>query len=269
MILSEYIDELQERGELTFRLPEAMEAAGLSRAAFYNAASRLKKSGRLIRPRQGFYVIVRLEDRAAGGPPPIHYIHQLMDYLGLEYYVGLISAAQMYGAAHQAPQALQVVTVSRLRPVREGRAEVRFILDRDAGRTPCTLQKTPAGYVRVSTPEGTAVDLVRYARRAGGMGNAAGILAELAGSGRLDPEKLRQAAAGRGELSAGQRLGYLLERLGFSRLASPLAGWVEDRRAGWIPLIAAAPIGGAAYVRRWRVQVNGEIELDSALQGSK
>ncbi len=269
MTLSEYIDELQGRGELTFRLSRALEDTGLSRAAFYNAASRLKKSGRLIRPRQGFYVIVRLEDRAVGGPPPVHYIHQLMDYLGLDYYVGLLSAAGIYGAAHQAPQALQVVTVSRLRPIREGRAPVRFILDRAAGQTPCALQKTPAGYVRVSTPEGTAVDLVRYARRVGGMGHASGILAEPADSGRLDPEKLLGAAAGRGELAAGQRLGHLLESMGFSRLTPPLAGWVKGQDAGRIPLIASAAVRGASYDPRWRVQVNGEIELDSALRGEE
>ena len=67
------------------------------------------------------------------------------------YYVGLLSGAELHGAAHQ-----------RLRPVVVGRNRIRFFLKKDLARTPVELVKTTSGRMRVSTPEATALDLVRF-----------------------------------------------------------------------------------------------------------
>jgi hypothetical protein len=60
----------------------------------------------------------------------------------------------------------------------------------------------------VSTPEATAVDLVGYQHRAGGLAAVATVLAELAE--QIDPEKF-PIAAGTAPVAWVQRLGYLLE----------------------------------------------------------
>jgi len=253
MNLSGYIDDLQSRGVMTFTLPEALHTIGITEAAFYNAVSRLKKAGRLIRPRQGFYVIVRLEDRVVGGPPPSHYIHQLMEYLDRRYYIGLISAAAMHGAAHQAPQVLQVVTTSRLRPIRAGRAHVQFVVNRNIDRVSAMLLKTPTGYVRVSTPEATAVDVVHYSEQAGGLDNVSNILIELAEEKDLDPEKLFQAASRTHDRATAQRLGYLMDSLGFYPTVSILADWIGRQKATRIPLLASGRRNNVVHNRRWQV----------------
>ena len=262
MKLSDYIDNLQSRGVITFTLPEALHSTGITEAAFYNAVSRMKKAGRLIRPRQGFYVIVRLEDKTAGGPPPSHYIHQLMEYLGREYYIGLTSAAAMHGASHQVPQILQVVTTSRLRPIREGRAPIHFLVSHNIHQASTMILKTPAGYVQVSTPEATAVDIVHYSKQAGGINNTSNILIDLAEECELGPEKLFQAASGMHDRATAQRLGYLLESLGFYRSVSLLADWLDKQKVTRIPLLASGPRKNIVHNRKWHVLVNYEISPD-------
>ncbi|MEA1927505.1 MAG: type IV toxin-antitoxin system AbiEi family antitoxin [Candidatus Auribacterota bacterium] len=262
MNLSGYIDNLQSRGVMTFTLLEALHSTGITEAAFYNAVSRLKKAGRLIRPRQGFYVTVRLEDKTAGGPPPSHYIHQLMEYLDREYYIGLTSAAAMHGASHQAPQVLQVVTTSRLRPIREGRAPIYFFSSHNIDQTPTMLLKTPAGYVRVSTPEATAVDIVHYAKQAGGLDNISNILIELAEENKLAPDKLFQAASRMRDRATAQRLGYLLDSLGFYRSVSTLADWFGKQKVSRIPLLTSGRRHNVVHNRRWHILDNHDISPD-------
>jgi len=67
--MSQYLDDLATNGRSTFSKKEAMAAIGLSSAAFLSAAARRKKKERLVSPRQGFYLLLRPEDRPAGAPP--------------------------------------------------------------------------------------------------------------------------------------------------------------------------------------------------------
>ena len=76
-----------------------------------NTKSLIEK-GRVYSAWRGFYVIVPDEHALKGFVPPIEYIESLMAYTGHKYYVGLLSAAAIYGAGHQQPQILTVVTDS-------------------------------------------------------------------------------------------------------------------------------------------------------------
>jgi len=62
--------------------------------------------------RQGFYVIIPPEYSKQGIIPPYLYIDDLMKSLDKPYYVGLLSAAALYGAAHQQPTGYTVITQS-------------------------------------------------------------------------------------------------------------------------------------------------------------
>lgn len=64
--LDHYLDELLYGGRACFSREEALEALGLSSAAFIAAANRLAKKRRLVSPHRGFYLILRPEDRGAG-----------------------------------------------------------------------------------------------------------------------------------------------------------------------------------------------------------
>src|SRR5713226_4386183 len=232
--LSDFVTQLQASGRYTFRRHEALAALGVSTIALQSAARRLATKGRIVAPRRGFYVIVPVEYSRAGAPPPSWFIDDLMAFHGHPYYVGLLSAAALHGAAHQQPQEFQVVTDTTLRPITVGRTRIRFFLKWRFSGTPTTEIKTETGTMRVSTPEATALDLVRYMGRAGQLGNVATVLAEL--SERINPERLVQAARGEVELSVVQRLGFLVEHFVSPGVAAPLASWLATKRARPVPL---------------------------------
>ncbi len=258
--LSDFVDSLQERGHYTFSRNDALAAMGVSPVALKRAAERLKAKRRLATPRRGFYTIVPLEYRQSGAPPAASFIDQLMRFHDTPYYVGLLSAAELHGAAHQKPQEFQVFAAEQLRPLSVGRNRIRFFLKKELERTPVDLVKTPSGSIRVSTPEATALDLVRYYDRAGHLNHVATVLAELAE--KIDPQKLVQAAEADGELAAAQRLGYLLELVGAAKVVSKLAKWLDGHSPR--PVMLRPDIAGKEITRdaRWRVIVNDKVEPD-------
>ncbi len=257
--LAELVDALQASGVYVFRREEGLAALDVSEVAFKNAARRLAAKGRIVAPRRGFLVIVPLEYRAAGAPPPSWFIADLMAFHGQPYYVGLLSAAALHGAAHHQPQQFQVLTDRPLRPARTGRLEIHFFTKRHLRATPTSDVKTETGSMRVSTPEATALDLVRYPTNAGGLGHVATVLTELAEA--VDGERLVAAAEGE-ELSIAQRLGFLLERVGAVAVAGPLGRWIAERRPRPVLL---RPTGGSKSAGRsspWQVIVNQTVEPD-------
>lgn len=257
--LAEFVDALQERGRYTFSREEALAALGSTPIALKRAAERLKAKRRLATPRRGFYTIVPLEYRQSGAPPADSFIDQLMRFHGVPYYVGLLSAAEIHGAAHQRPQEFQVLAAQQLRPITVGRNRIRFFLKKDLERTPVESVKTASGQMRVSTPEATALDLVRFHDRVGHLSHVATVLAELAE--KLDGARLVQAAEAGRESASAQRLGYLLERVGAGKTAAKLAKWIERRDPKTVLLVSGNP-AEAERDSRWRVIANQELELD-------
>lgn len=257
--LAEYVDGLQARGQYAFTSDEALHALGCSRDAFKLAASRQKAKGRIVSPRRGLHVIVPVEYRSAGGPPADWYIDALMAFHGQPYYVGLLSAAALHGASHQQPQELQVVTSSPLRSVVAGRARIRFFQRAGVEQVRVVLVKTYTGSVRVSTPEATALDMVRYPHASGGLGNVATVLGELAE--RMVPEQMA-AVMQRAEAAHVQRLGYLLELSGQEPLTAPLAAWVAKHATKTYRLRPDLPAGDGELSQRWRLLINETVEMD-------
>jgi predicted transcriptional regulator of viral defense system len=259
--LRAYLDVLQASGRYTFTRVEAAKALGLSDIALKNALWRLARTGRVASPRRGFYAIVPPEYRVAGSLPAAWFIRDLMEYLGRPYYVGLLTAASLHGAAHQAPQEFQVVTDRPFGVIEIGRVRIRFVKKVHLPRTPTIGVKTPTGEMRTSTPEATALDLVRYPEHCGGLSNVATVLQELAE--RLDGAELVRVAEADGEVAYAQRLGYLLDRAGRQEVARALAEWVDARSPRVTPLSPGAAITGAKRDARWRVAVNEEVDLEA------
>jgi predicted transcriptional regulator of viral defense system len=258
--LSDFIDRLQSSGRYSFTREEAISALGVSPVALQAAARRLAAKGRIVAPRRGFYVVVPVEYRSAGAPPPSWFVDDLMEFHGHPYYVGLLSAAALHGAAHQQPQEFQVVTDTVLRPISVGRTRFRFFMKRHHAKTPTALVKTETGSIKVSTPEATALDLVRYIGKAGQLGNVATVLSELAE--RINPDRLVEAARSEVELSVVQRLGYLLERFAAPATAAPLAKWLATQRPRPVPLRPERHPKATEKDQRWLVLVNERVEAD-------
>ena len=255
-----FLDDLQAQGRYSFTDAEARDAVTSSPRAAAEALRRLRADGRVATPRKGFDVIVPPEYREAGCPPASWFIDDLMRFTGRPYYVALLSAAAVHGAAHQQPMRFQVVTDRPMRPAGAGRVRIEFHVSRDAEAAPVVRVQTDTGYMRVSTPEATAFDLVRFPEASGGLGNVATVLADLSEAMRSDA--LRGLATGRPTPEV-QRLGYLLDLIGRQQLADPLARALAARRVRPVLLDPGAKDGPRdAGPPPWRVVSNETIDLD-------
>ena len=210
-------------------------------------------------PFRGFHLVVPPEYRTLRCLPADQFVPQLMEHLGLAYYAGLLSAASLHGAAHQAPMVFQTVVADNRPEIRCGRVRVEFVARRNVTEIPTVQKNTLRGVLRVSTPEATAFDLVGYPRHVGGLSNVATILSELAEN--MDAEKLL-AESERSPLPWSQRLGYLLERVEAANLAVALARHVAVHAKEYVPLRSRMSITRASRDTRWRLLVNEAVEAD-------
>ncbi len=259
MDISSYIDSLAARGRYHFTTAEAVAALGSSPVAARAAIRRLREKARLAMPFRGFHLIVPPEYRSLGCLPADQFVPQLMEHLGLAYYAGLLSAASLHGAAHQAPMVFQAIVADSRPNIRCGRVRVAFVARGNVSEVPTVEKNTLRGVLRVSTPEATAFDLVGYPGHAGGLSNVATILSELAED--MDAAKLL-AETERSPLPWTQRLGYLLERVEAASLAAPLLELVAARAKEYVPLRTRKPVARASRDARWRLLVNEAVEAD-------
>jgi predicted transcriptional regulator of viral defense system len=257
--LASFVDELQAKGMYWFLPNDAKEKIGNSNVAIEAAIRRLRKKGRLVVPRKGFIVIVPLEHRIAGSPPATWFIDDLMNDLDQPSYVGLLSAAEIRGAAHQRPMVFQVITDRPNRPSRAGRNRIEFHMSSRAVEMPATREKSETGTFRVSTPEATALDLVRFTGAAGGLSNVATVLTEL--SENMTSENLLKSV-GLAMLPEVQRLGYLLELVGSLDLSKSLHGWLANKPTRKVALLNRAPRRTGTLNERWKIIENVTVEPD-------
>lgn len=255
----QYLDRLATSGRYHFTSREARSSLGVSAAAAKLALNRLARQKLIASPARGFYVIVPPEYRSLGCLPGEQFIPALMNCLDLPYYVGLLSAAQYHGAAHQRPQELQVFLGRKRRPIVCGKVRVAFLVRKRVRDVPVQTFTTPRGAVLVSTPEATALDLVGYQDRAGGLDLVATVLAELAE--RISPDKL-PAAAGTAPIAWAQRLGYLLERAGAGDKTAALKTYVRAHAHESTPLLTKAPHKDASRRADWKLYVNADVEAE-------
>jgi predicted transcriptional regulator of viral defense system len=256
--LADYVDFLQRRGRYTFTKLEAQTHLHVSEAALKLAANRLAKKRRIVSPKRGFFVIVPEEYQLSGAPPATWYIDDLMKFLGKPYYVALLSAAALHGAAHQQPQLFQVMTTLPIRPIRVGKQWIQLYVKKDLSETPTEKVKGATGFFPTSTPEATALDLIRYTSPAG---HTATVIHEL--KERMSPTRLLALVKAKGEVASVQRLGYLLDYLKYDELAAPLHKWLAKHHPKPVPLVPTRKINGKPKTdKKWSVVLNEDIEMD-------
>ena len=250
-------DLLLSRGRHSFTLADAKNMLSSDDAAVRKGVERLARKGQVFSPSRSFYVVVPPEFRSWGSVPAAHFIDDLMGFLDRRYYVALLSAAELHGAAHQAPQVFQVMVDRHLRDRDVGRARLRFFTGTHVGNAPVERRNVPTGQVTLATKELTAVDLVEHPSAAGGIDNVATVLAEL---GPLDGAQMAAAAEHRAR-SVARRLGWLLEFVSAQVDLDPLRalaaagdGTPTDLRAG------GARRG--SLDRSWNVRVNVQVDPD-------
>ncbi len=264
---STYLTRLLSEGRLVFSREQARKELGIGDGALLDATERQQRQGNLIAPRRGFYVIVPPQYLALGAPPPSFYIDSLMRHEGHSYYVGLLKAAELHGASHQAVMQFQVVTDKRLPKIKAGRSAIVFYYRKDMNVIESGIQdrKTDAGYFKTSSVELTMLDLLRYPHAGAGRDNIATVFSEL--GARIDPQKLAALSASF-ERAVVQRLGYMLDTLGHGQRTEPLREALKRHASlPWVELQPTrasdrSPMPATERSERWRVVVRRALEPD-------
>ena len=263
--IADWINEKPPRGRYTFTHDEVVTAfPDMAAGTMARALTREVSKGRIISPLRGFYVIVPEEYLLRGTVPQSVYMDDMMQHLGRKYYVALLSAAQMHGAAHQAPMTYCVmIEPPTMRDKKGDRYQTQFFCKSHIQEMYLEKRQTRTGYLWVSSPELTAVDLITYQAKVGSVTRASTVLAELVEKtdfGRLGREFVETVP-----VSSLQRLGYIFEEVLEEREA---ADAVYDllKRAGAqlqaVPLKAGKTVAGCEKNEKWKVMVNVEIEID-------
>ena len=263
--LPELLDFLQKKGALCFTKHEIAPYLDISADALNLTLHRQRLKKRILRIRKDFYIIIPIEYQDVGSPPPEWFIDQLMTYLKVKYYVGLLSAASLHGAAHQQPMQFQVITEGlKLRDIRFGRVLIHFVTKHKILDIGIEKKKTASGYFNVSCSELTIYDLVRYPSSSGQLNNIATIIAEL--SDDIKPSLLvdiaMQSTSQRGEMIYWQRLGYMMDFVEASEKAELLAKWIKKNKASSGYLVRSGTGKNLMKSERWNLYINSKLEPD-------
>ncbi|CAN5361728.1 type IV toxin-antitoxin system AbiEi family antitoxin [soil metagenome] len=263
---ADYIKSIRASGHYAFTTEKALADLGITPNALRCGMYKLSKKHDIVSPAKNLYVIVPPEYQSLGCLPADELIPILLKHWNLPYYVGLLSAAYYYGASHQKPQTFQVITNKQIKPLICGNVRVDFIYKKNFASLPIQQHTVKTGYLAVSTPEVTAIDLLLYSRQAGGLNHVATVLSELIES--IVPENLEILLNLSSEKAWIQRLGYILEHIESMEpekqnvTVAIIRNYIEQQSLHPVALASELPTKGSSKDQRWMILENTTIESD-------
>lgn len=244
----------------------------------------LEQEGVLVSPCQFFYVVVAPEYRERGNVPPLLYVDRMMQFAGREYYVALMSAANIYrskilpdsdgeavgegGCGRSVGEEIGsgdedfsvMVIGERMTLGRRKKRPVKFYARQNDVSAEIRRVETAFGPVNVSSPLLTALDLVQKESEAGGLARVAEALTFLADKIEFGADK--SAILQEFPTATIQRLGYILDAVQAHSRASELYRLCADSGMTFrpTPLRASSATGiGFETDPHWMVVVNAEV----------
>lgn len=273
MTLRQWIKDREINGRFCFSVDDVRRIYQIDNATFSQKSdsviqtelARLTAQGIIQPVYKGFYTIVPIQYQARGVVPPLYYIDQLMTYLCRPYYISLLSAAELLGAAHQKPQRISVTTIlPNLHTSKQKNERIVWNYKSKIREDLLLKKNSETGQIIYSSAELTAVDLVQYAQQTGGLSNIATVLDELVDV--LDFQRNFDALCEVANITAIQRLGYILEQvLGYEDIANVLYNLLlsKSRKLNYT-LLSSKKKNRQLALRdtRWKIIINQEIEPD-------
>ena len=228
------------------------------------ALKRLVDKNKIVSMSKGFYIIIPPAYQNMGILPPTMFMDDLMQYLKRPYYVSLLSAASLHGAAHQQPQLSFVcTTLPSMRNTNKKGIQISYISKRTFPESHLVRKKTESGYVYLSDPILTCIDLINYYKIIGGFNRAATVINELAEEiSEIDiTHDILQLAPN----ATIQRLGYLWEFVSDqATLANALFKIMKESSYSFkaYKLNPSRDSQKQINRNRWNINVNTKIEID-------
>jgi len=248
---------LLSEGRYWLTTEEASDLLGRDRRTLYPRLAELEQAGKLFSPAQGLYVVVPPDYRSWGVVPADWFIDPMMRQLDRNYYVSFLSAAARHGAAHQAPQAFQVVVDKKLADRDIERIRLRFVRNQAIAKANREEAQSHTGTFQLATKETTLVDLAWRPRLGGGISNVATVLRDL---GEVDEQELARVASTRGR-GVARRLGWLLQRHRGNADLFWLKQVARPQEGPAAVLVPGNPVRGPVD-RDWGLRLNGQVEPD-------
>lgn len=263
--LESYLIFLQAHGKHAFTLEQIRkEFASMSNTAIKSGLVRLVKKEMITSIHKGYYLIIPPQYRSKGILPPFIFLDEFMHTLKKPYYVALLSAASFHGAAHHQPQEVFVMTTFPvLRPLHKKGIKINFISKKEIDLTNIEKRKTETGYLNISNSFHTAIDLIQFAKRVGGLNRVAVILEEL--MDQISINSIHPSLLKNTPMATIQRLGYVLEKILLK------VDWADQlylflHKQGTelyrVPLDALGLKKDFPTDERWKVILNTKIELE-------
>jgi predicted transcriptional regulator of viral defense system len=223
---------------------------------------RLSRKNEILTLRQGFYLILPPRYRAFGKLPLELYVEKLFEFLGKPYYIAFFSAAAFHGASHQQIQQSYLMTrIPNMRVIKKGNIYLNIAATSIWPNNNIQQRKSDAGIFHISSPALTAIDLIHYQSRMGGLNRILTILEELTES--ITIEDINDLILWYPHTSSIQRLGFLLEELRAEEvLTLPLRENLKNRKHFPVLLSPEKNIKPGRISNTWRVDVNIELESD-------
>jgi len=263
--ISEWINQQLSLGRYSFTLSYLQsEMPEKTDASIKTALKRLVAKNKIISVFKGFYIIIPPAYQNMGILPPVMFMDDLMEYLKRPYYVSLLSAAAMHGAAHQQPQVYFVcTTLPSMRGTQKKGIWIKYVSKRSFPQIHIVQKKTESGFVKLSDPVLTCLDLIQYYKTIGGLNRVATIINEL--SEEINGNEFVSDIFQLASHATIQRLGYLWEYVcDQPALADALFRIIKENRTV-LKSYKLDPARGNYKQKksnRWKIIVNTEIEID-------
>ncbi len=255
-----FLENKTARGKVYFTTEGLEKFTGKSDNALKQVLIRLRKKNGIATPISGFHLIIPPKYKKLKCLPADEFIDHLMSYLGEPYYVGLLSAAMFHGAAHQAPQKFFVMVGNKRKNIVCGSVHIVFLQTKNVEDRAFVEKKSlPSGFMNLSSVELTALDLVRHMKPSGGISHVATIIQELSDS--IEGEKFGNLGKFNSSIRSLQRLGFLVEFLGYKKESQVLYEHIKKDIYRFVGLVPSQPLVGVRN-EKWKIIVNQEIEAD-------
>lgn len=257
---SKLLTELTRQEKRLFTFEDASEAYDGSNVGLRRLLFRLVKRRWLQRVEGGKYLILPFEAGREGEWTEHEFI--IASYLIKPYYIGFRSALNHYGYTEQVSRTVFIASTRRKpKPHLEvSGVTYRFVHMSEQkffGSTEVTLD---GHKVSISEPEKTIVDCLNRLEYCGGIAEVAKAISY--GRDELDFVKMAGYARDNGNRAAIQRLGYIMELLGFG--TDEAIALLRDNLSDSYARLDTLATARGRHIERWKVLVN--VREDELLQ---
>ena len=262
MSVAEYIKYLLSIEEYSFSVQEVQHNSSKNRVAIRRELSRLVNKNEIINLRKEFYLIIPPRYSSSGKLPLQLYVEKLFRFLKRNYYVGLHSAAKLYGASHQQIQKDYLITQApKLNSIVKTPYDLQFLTTKTWPKNNLAIKKSDAGEFYISTPTLTFIDLIHHHTKIGGINRILPSLEELIED--LSEDDTSAILTWYGHKSTLQRAGYILDKL-FDQ--NPIGNRIHTylKQGPFYPvLLSPSPKQKPGQAKnRWKIDVNVELSSD-------